>query len=105
MEVFPLVFDIDNKRIGYYKVKISDNHPLLLFFIFVFFLALFIYFLNKGFQYEKMKNMELIKRKKDDNYIENNKEKENKEIQKNLAKKEGKNEEGDMDEKAKLLKK
>ena len=105
MEVFPLVFDIDNKRIGYYKVKISDSHPLLLFFIFVFFLALFIYFLNKGFQYEKMKNLELIKRKKDDNYIENNKEKENKEIQKNLAKKEGKNEEGDMDEKAKFLKK
>ena len=35
MEVYPLVFDVDKKRIGFYKVEISNDHPFILF-LFIF---------------------------------------------------------------------
>ena len=75
MEVFPLVFDVDNKKIGSYKIKINENHPVFLFLFFIFAFILFGIFFYKGLQFEKKQNIELIKKKKDDNYQEDNKEK------------------------------
>ena len=75
MEVFPLIFDVDNKKIGYYKIKFSENHPIFLFIFFIFAIIIFRYFFLKGLQYQKNQNMELIKKKKDDNYQGDNKEK------------------------------
>ena len=75
MEIFPLVFDVDNKKIGYYKIKINENHPVFLFLFFIFAFIIFGIFFFKGLQFEKKKNIELIKKKKDDNYQEDNKEK------------------------------
>ena len=43
MEVYPLVFDVDNKRIGFYKVEINNDHPfILLLFIVGIFVIIFI---------------------------------------------------------------
>ena len=75
MEVFPLVFDVDNKKIGSYKIKINENHPVFLFLFFIFAFILFGIFFYKGLQFEKKQNIELIRKKKDDNYQEDNKEK------------------------------
>lgn len=92
MEVFPLIFDVDNKKIGYYKIKFSENHPIFLFIFFIFAIIIFGYFFLKGLQYQKKQNMELIKKKKDDNYQGDNKEKkQNKNISQTNNNKEIKN--------------
>ena len=72
MEVFPLIFDVDNKKIGYYKMKLSENHPIYLFIFFILIISIFIWGSIRGIQYEKRKNMELIRKKKDDDFKEEN---------------------------------
>ena len=78
MEVFPIIFDVDNKKIGYYKIIISENNPIFVFLFFTVIGCIFAFYIYKGIKEENDKNKELIKRKKDDNYNdENNKEKNN----------------------------
>ena len=78
MEVFPIIFDVDNKKIGYYKIIISENNPIFVFLFFTVIVCIFAFYIYKGIKEENDKNKELIKRKKDDNYNdENNKEKNN----------------------------
>ena len=68
MEVFPLIFDVDNKKIGYYKIKLNESHPVYLFIFFILMIIIFIWGIYKGIQHEKRKNMEVIKKKKDDDF-------------------------------------
>lgn len=99
MEIFPIVFDADNKRIGFYKIKISENHPLLLFFFFIFSISIFGIFFYRGLQIEKVEKLELAKNKKDDDYKKENK----KNDKNNTSQKEIINENKNNDEKYKLL--
>ena len=77
MEIFPLVFDVDNKKIGYYKIQLGENHPIIVFIFFTIVVSIFGIYFYKGLKYEKEQNKELIKRKKDDNYKEENNTKDN----------------------------
>jgi len=73
MEVYPFVFDIDNKKIGYYKIKISESHPVFLFLFFILVISIFSWGLYRGTQTEKKQNIEISKEKKDDDYRGENK--------------------------------
>ena len=98
MEVFPLIFDVDNKKIGYYKIKLNESHPVYLFLFFILMIAIFIWGIYKGIQHEKRKNMEVIKKKKDDDFKGENNNEKNKKAKNSKEKKGAKN----NDEKAKL---
>ena len=107
MEVFPIIFDVDNKKVGYYKMVISESHPTLVFLFFFVIAVIFGFYIYQGIKYENQKKEELIKMKKDDDYNnknnqENNKEKNSGKI-KNEKINESKKEEKDMDESTKLL--
>ena len=56
MELYPLVFDVDNKKIGFYKVQISRDSPLVIIFLFVTIFTVFIYSLYRGNQMMKEEN-------------------------------------------------
>ena len=103
MEQFPLIFDVDNKKIGYYKIKLSESHPVYLFIFFIIMIAIFIWGIYKGIQNEKRKKMEVIKKKKDDDFKgeNDNNNKKNKKA-KNPKDKKGVKE---SDEKTKLINK
>ena len=110
MEFFPLIFDVDNKKIGYYKTQLSENHPTIVFIFFTIVISIFGIYFYKGLKYEKEQNKELVKRKKDDNYLEekNNKENNPENANKKNIKKENLDnnnvkEVRDIDEKTKLL--
>ena len=74
MELFPVVFDLDNNRIGLYKIQLDENHPLFVFIFLILVTSIFGGFFYKGIQIEKKEKFELAKTKKDDDY---KKEKEN----------------------------
>ena len=103
MEVFPLIFDVDNKKIGYYKIKLNESHPVYLFIFFIIMIIIFIWGIYKGIQNEKRKKLEVIKKKKDDDFKgendnnnENNKKVKNPKDKQNIK---------DNEEKAKLINK
>ena len=76
MELYPLVFDVDNKRIGFYYVEITGDKPIvlaLLFFTIIILSAIFIYRGNKMI-------------KEEDNMKKNKENKENKEIKGDIKK-------------------
>ena len=76
MELYPLVFDVDNKRIGFYYVEITGDKPIvlaLLFFTIIILAAIFIYRGNKMV-------------KEEDNMKKNKENKENKEIKGDIKK-------------------
>ena len=56
MEVYPLVFDVDNKRIGFYKVEISNDHPFILFLFIVGIFAIIFITVYRGRQMLKKEN-------------------------------------------------
>ena len=101
MEVYPLVFDIDNKKIGYYKIKISESHPVFLFLFFILVISIFCWGLYRGLQNEKKQNIEISKEKKDDDYRGENKKNNNNEC-KNESQEEKYNKTNNIDEKNKL---
>jgi hypothetical protein len=81
MEVFPLVFDIDNKKIGYYKTKVTENSPVFMFIFFVIVISIFGGGFYIGLKHENKQKIELGKLKKDDDYQQKEKKNiENKKI-------------------------
>lgn len=56
MELYPLVFDVDNKRIGFYKVEISNDHPFILFLFIVGIFAIIFITVYRGRQMLKKEN-------------------------------------------------
>ena len=89
MEIYPLVFDVDNKRIGFYKTELGGQH----FFVFIIFLIGIFIILGVTFH----RGRQLIKEEKEAKGKENGGEKENKE---NIKKEE--NNINNEDETAKL---
>ena len=89
IEIYPLVFDVDNERIGFYKTELGGQH----FFVFIIFLIGIFIILVVTFHRGK----QLIKEEKEAKGKENSGEKENKE---NIKKEE--NNINNEDETAKL---
>ena len=58
MELYPLVFDVDNKRIGFYKVEISQDYLSVIIFLF---LTIFIVAGISIYRDYQMKNEEIKK--------------------------------------------
>ena len=56
IELYPVVFDVDYKKIGFYKVQISRDSPLVIIFLFVTIFTVFIYSLYRGNQMMKEEN-------------------------------------------------
>ena len=71
MEIYPLVFDVDNKRIGFYKTELGGQH----FFVFIIFLVGIFIILGVTFH----RGRQLIKEEKEAKEKEKSGEKENKE--------------------------
>ena len=67
MEIFPLIFDVDNSKIGYYKIKKSEDHPVIVFLILGVIAIISGWGIYKGNKYEKEKEKELSNNKKSDN--------------------------------------
>ena len=51
MELYPLIFDVDNKKIGFYKVEISRDSPIV---IIILFLTIFIVMIYSFYRYNQM---------------------------------------------------
>ena len=67
-EKYPLVFDDENKKIGYYKIQQDYENPYILVFTFVFVFSIFFALIANGFKKQKII---MIKNKiKDDNLNE-----------------------------------
>ena len=101
MELFPVVFDLDNNRIGLYKIQLDENHPLFVFIFLILVTSIFGGFFYKGIQIEKKEKLELAKTKKDDDYKKEKENNDNNEI----SQKEIINEKQNIDENTKLLNK
>ena len=69
MEIYPLVFDVDNKKIGFYKVELSTDHPLILTFFFVVVIIIIIITIYRGNQMMKKENEEKEKKQKKEKEI------------------------------------
>jgi len=69
MEIYPLVFDVDNKKIGFYKVELSTDHPLILTFFFVVVIIIIIITIYRGNQMMKKENEEKEKKQKEEKEI------------------------------------
>ena len=69
MDVYPLVFDADNKRIGFYKVELSQEHPLILSFFIVTIIIIILVSVYRGRQLLKKEKEEREKEQKDLNNI------------------------------------
>ena len=69
MEIYPLVFDVDNKKIGFYKVELSTDHPLILTFFFVVVILIIIITIYRGNQMMKKENEEKEKKQKEEKEI------------------------------------
>ena len=70
MEIYPLVFDVDNKRIGFYKTELGGQH----FFVFIIFLVGIFIILGVTFH----RGRQLIKEEKEAKEKVKSEEKENK---------------------------
>ena len=80
MELYPLVFDADNKRIGFYYVEITGDKPIvlsLLFFTVIILAGIFIYRGNKMVKEENMKKEKENKEKKETKEIKSDTRKDN----------------------------
>ena len=77
MEIYPLVFDVDNQKIGFYKVELSTDHPLILTFFFVVVIIIIIITIYRGNQMMKKENEEKEKKQKEEIKDDLKKEKEN----------------------------
>ena len=79
MELYPLVFDVDNKKIGFYKVEITKDNIWVILILFLTILVISGYSLYRGTQMKKeeeTKNKkEIEKHPKKEINIENEKEK------------------------------
>ena len=89
MEIYPLIFDMDNERIGFYKTELGGQH----FFVFIIFLVGIFIILGVTFH----RGRQLIKEEKEAKEKEKSEEKENKD---NIKKEE--NNINNEDETAKL---
>ena len=77
MEIYPLVFDVDNQKIGFYKVELSTDHPLILSFFFVVIVIIILITIYRGYQMIKKENEEKEKKQKEEIKDDLKKEKEN----------------------------
>ena len=69
MEVYPLVFDLDNKKIGFYKIKISGDYYIFvsIFLSSIFIIIFMAYF--RGLNILKNEKLNKEKNEKDNNDI------------------------------------
>jgi U4/U6 small nuclear ribonucleoprotein SNU13 len=86
MEIYPLVFDVDNQKIGFYKVELSTDHPLILSFFFVVIVIIISITIYRGYQMMKKENEEKEKKQKEEKEKEekNESEDEKEEVDKRI---------------------
>ena len=58
MELYPMVFDIDNKKIGFYKIEISEDHPVILVLFLMSVFVIVLVGLHLGLKNEKKEKFE-----------------------------------------------
>ena len=82
MELYPLIFDVDNRTIGFYKVEIGQDSLFVIIFLFLTIFIVTIYSIHRGNQMmkeenknKKEKEKEKEKDSKKDINIDNEKEK------------------------------
>ena len=66
MELFPTVFDVDNKKIGIYRVKLQENHPIYVFILFFIVIVTLVGYSIKGMINERKMKNEYANKKNDD---------------------------------------
>ena len=69
MELYPLVFDVDNKRVGFYTVELSQEHPFILSFFIVTVIIIILMSVYRERQLLKKEKEEREKEQKDLNDI------------------------------------
>jgi len=65
MEIYPLVFDVDNMKIGFYKVEFNMDHPFLLSFFLIMIIIIMAIAFYRGSELLKKENEEKKEKQKE----------------------------------------